>query len=213
MPSVTERFHRPVRVPGGAFEAFVGGEDPAATSRVAHDTAAALLHRVRGSGERDAVDRLVAYADEHGIDDIAELWSRAAARSLPGALWRLYVIRAALRADPEGSAWLFRRGAEAERTGASRAVAGAVTPTGPAELAALIDEILRGAFTGDFEIALERGAAYCRIMSQGAVDAAVDDGARDEPRAAEGTRRSARYLEYAEDLHAAARAWADGDLD
>lgn len=210
---MADRFHRPMRVPSGAFAAFIGGDDPAATSRVAHDTAAALLHRIRGGDDPAAVERLVAYADAHGIDEFAELWSRAAARSLPGALWRLYVLRAALRSDPEGAAWLFRRGAEAPRTSSSRAVAGALVPTGPGELATLLDEILRGAFSGDFEIALERAAAYCRIMSQGAIDGAVADAVHDHDRAQAGTLRSARYLEYGDDLHAAARAWSDGTLD
>lgn len=214
---MTERFHRPVRMPGEAFEAVVGGADPAATSRVAHDTAAALLHRIRGGAEpgridRAAIERLVAYTDAHGIDEFAELWSRAAAHSLPGALWRLYVIRAAVRADPDGASWTFRRGAEVDRT-ISRAVAGAVTPTGPRELEQLIDEILRGAFVGDFEIALERASAFCRIMSQGAIDAATD-GEDDSPdRARELTLRAARYLGYAEDLHVCAQRWADGVLD
>ena len=64
-------------------------------------------------GSRPAVvDRLVAYTDEHGIDAVAELWSRASAHSLPGALWRIYLLRVLIRQDPEGVAFLFQRGTE-----------------------------------------------------------------------------------------------------
>ena len=40
----------------------------------------------------DRWERMVAYTDEHGLDTLAELWSRAGARSLPGALWRLSLL-------------------------------------------------------------------------------------------------------------------------
>lgn len=220
---VTERFHRPVRVPADAFDGFVGGSDPALSSRIAHDTAAALLHRIRGSNDPAAVERLVAYTDDRGIDEFAELWSKAAAHSLPGALWRLYVIRAAVRHDPDGASYLFELGAR-DDTGANPVIAGAPTPSGPRELERLIDEILRGAFTGDFELALERAAAFCRIMSRGALHVAGQQEREeivdwDAWRTASGiagerdTLRAARYLEFADELHHAARLWARDALD
>ena len=48
-------------------------EDPAEVSRAAHSTAHALLSRARADPHGEVVDRLVAFTDEHGIDDIAEL--------------------------------------------------------------------------------------------------------------------------------------------
>ncbi|MBN6777322.1 DNA-directed RNA polymerase subunit beta [Pseudoclavibacter alba] len=212
-----------MRVPAEAFDAFVGGADPAVSSRVAHDTAAALLHRIRGGSDPAAVERLVAYTDDRGIDEFAELWSKAAAHSLPGALWRLYVIRAAVRHDADGAAYLFELGVQDDAS-VNPAIAGAPTPSGPRELELLIDEILRGAFVGDFELALERAAAFCRIMSRGALETAsrqersevVDWDAWCSASGVAGERdtlRAARYLEYADDLHHAARRWARGELD
>ncbi|MGO2111779.1 MAG: DNA-directed RNA polymerase subunit beta [Pseudoclavibacter sp.] len=209
---MTDRHHRPVRVPSNALEGMLGGYDPSEVSRVAHDTAAALLHRGRETGDPEVVSRLVAFTDEHGIDDLAELWSAAAVASLPGAMWRLYLIREIANRNAEGTAYMFQRGIELDRT-ISHVVAGAVTPTGPEEIVVLCDEILRGAFTGDVGIALERASAFCRIMAQGAAELSASSDGIDEQRAAAFTRRGARYLELAEDLHAAAMRWQDDSLD
>lgn len=209
---MTDRHHRPVRVPPSAFENLLGSPDPSEVSRVAHDTAAALLHRGRGTEDSEVVTRLVAYTDEHGIDDLAELWSAAAAPSLPGAMWRLYLVREVASRNPVATAYTFTRGVALDRT-ISHVVAGAPTPAGPDEITALCDEILRGAFTGDLGIALERASAFCRIMSQGATDLAGSSEDVEPERAHALTRRGARYLALAEELHAAAMRWHDGSLD
>src|SRR5690606_41513969 len=81
---MTDGFHKPTLFSGAMFESLVGGEDPAQISRIAHETASALLGRVRAQPDTEVVERLVAYTDENGIDAIAELWSRASPHSLPG---------------------------------------------------------------------------------------------------------------------------------
>ncbi|MFO7690077.1 MAG: DNA-directed RNA polymerase subunit beta [Cryobacterium sp.] len=155
---MADDFHKPTQFSGSRFEAFKGGEDPAHISRIAHETAQALLARVRDDPNPDTVERLVAYTDENGIDAVAELWSRATPRSLPGALWRIYLIRLLIRQDPEGTAFLFQRGIDVAHT-IDPVVAGAAVPTGPREIIALADEILRGVFTGDFAAARGRDPA------------------------------------------------------
>ncbi|QEO15284.1 DNA-directed RNA polymerase subunit beta [Agromyces intestinalis] len=208
-------FHKPTRFPPGAFGAFIGAEDPANLSRVAHDTAAALLARVRADPDPEIVRRLVTYTDSHGIDAVAELWSQASARSLPGALWRLYLLRTLIRQDPRGIALAYQRGAEVSRT-IDQVVAGAVAPTGPDEVRDLADLILHGAFAGDFAVALERAAAFCRVTSAGTADLADDADASDAThpdRPAELTRRALRLTELADELAACARLWRHDALD
>lgn len=210
-----ERHHRPVRLPIEAFDVVVGGADPAQISRIAHDTARALLYRVRGSGDPEIIARTVRYTVANGIDDIAELWSRSAARTLPGSLWRLYLLHAAVTRDPVGSSETYRRGAAVDRSIAT-IVAGAVEPTGPREVKQLAERILRGAFTGDFADALDRAAAFCAVMSLGCTDLAdaADDADSVAPERSEAaTMRGARYLQYAKDLAASARLQRDGRLD
>ena len=125
------------------------------------------------SDDPAVVDRLVAYTDEHGIDALAELWSRATPHSLPGALWRIYLVRVMIRQDAEGVALLFQRGTEVLRT-IDPVVAGRHRPPGPHEVTDLADHILRGLFEGDFAVALDRAAAFCRVEAQGASSVADD---------------------------------------
>lgn len=208
---MTEQFHRPAKFPSERFSLYQGGEDPAEILRVAHDSARAILGRAQGAPP-EVVERLVAYTDEHGIDELAELWARAGATTLPGALWRLYLLRAAVQQDAPGLSLLFQRGVEVLTT-IDAAVAGAVTPTGPAELADLADVILRGAFTGDFGIALDRAVSFCRLVSAGAADTAGEHDVVRPDRAADLTTRSLRYSTTARELADCARLWRAGSLD
>jgi hypothetical protein len=209
---MTDEFHKPTQYSGSKFDSFVGGEDPAQISRMAHETAQALLGRVRESPDPEVIQRLVGYTDEHGVDAIAELWARASARSLPGALWRIYLLRALVRQDPAGSALYFQRGTESTG-GIDPVVAGATSPTGPGEITILADQILRGLFEGDFAVALERAAAFCRVSSLGCAGLADDSEATSPERSSQLTTRALRLTQTAEELTASARLWRSGSLD
>jgi hypothetical protein len=208
-------FHRPTRFPPGSFEGYLGAADPAQVSRVAHDTAAAILSRVRADPDPAVVARLVTYTDEHGIDAIAELWSHASAKSLPGALWRVYLLRTLIRQDPLGVSLAFQRGTEVSQT-IDQVVAGAPIPAGPAEVRELADQILTGLFTGDFAVALERAAAFARVVAAGFASLADDADATDAANAerpAELTQRALRLTQLAEEFASCARLWRRDSLD
>jgi len=209
---MASEFHKPAQFGGGEFEAFAGGEDPAAVMRAAHESARTLLARAQHSEDPAVLDRLVSYTDEHGIDALAELWARSVPHSLPGALWRIYLVRAMIHQDPAGAAVLFQRGTEVLST-IDPVVAGAPTPAGPDEIEALADRILRGLFEGDFAIALERAAAFCRVAAAGASSIADDQEPVDPDRARELTTRALRLTTIAEELTACARMARDGSLD
>jgi hypothetical protein len=202
----SREFHKPVRRPAELFDRLYSADDPAEVSRVAHSTAQALLARVRSDPDGGVVDRLVAFTDQHGIDDIAELWSRSPARTLPGALWRLYLLQLMIHDDPRTAALLYDRG-RAELRSADEVIAGAPSPAGPDELVALVDTIMRGVFEGDFAVALDRAAAFCRVQASGATHTA-DDYERTEPdRASAFTTRALRLADYAGDLSVCATLW------
>src|SRR5690606_30891512 len=171
----------------------------------------ALLARVRDDDSGLSAERLVAYAREHGIGEVAELWAAAAAHSLPGALWRLYLLQASIYADSALAALLHERGRMALPT-ADALVAGAPVPASPDEIVVLIDTILHGAFRGDFAVALERAAAFCRVQSSGATHLADDHEAAEPERASALTARALRLSGYADDLAASAAAWRHGTL-
>ena len=206
-------FHKPAMFGGSEFEAFAGGDDPAAVIRAAHETARALLARARESDDPAVIDRLVSYTDEHGIDVLAELWARATPHSLPGALWRLYLVRAH---DPPGSGGrraalpARHRGARHDRPGRRRGAESGRAAGGRSNVA---DRILRGVFEGDLGIALERAAAFCRVEAAGATSIADDQDAASPERASELTTRAARLATTAEELTACARLARSDSLD
>lgn len=209
---MADDFRRPALFGGGEFEAFAGGQDPAAIMRAAHQSARMLLSRARETDDPAVVDRLVTYTDDHGIDALAELWARSSPRSLPGALWRIYLVRVLIRQDPEGVALLFQRGTEVLAT-IDPVVAGTPLPAGPQEITALADEILRGAFDGDLSDALQRAAAFCRVTAAGAVSVANDQEAANPERASELTTRAQRLSITADELMECARLSRDDALD
>ena len=209
---VNDQFHKPTQFSGSRFEEFEGGADPAHISRVAHETAEVLLSRVRGNPDPAVVERLVAFTDVQGIDAVAELWARSSARSLPGALWRMYLLRALIRQNPASIALLFQRGAELARN-IDHVVAGAPDPAGPVEIIGLADQILRGLFDGDFAVALDRAAAFCRLASAGATSVADDVEVTEPERATALTTQALRLSETAAELAACSQLWRMGGLD
>ena len=108
--------------------------------------------------------------------------------------------------DPRTAALLYERG-RAELASADAVVAGAPTPAGPDELVALIDQILRGLFEGDFAVALDRAAAFCRVQASGATHLADDYEGTEPDRASAFTTRALRLSDYAVDLTACAALW------
>ena len=162
----THRPRRPAPLEPRVFDRLEGGTDPALTLQLAHDTASALVHRVKESDDPAVLQRVIDYAVNNGVGELAELWAHAPAHSLPGALWRLYVVHASIVGDALLAASAYERGVELA-SGADAVVAGAGQPTTPADIRSLAHDILSGAFTGEIGDALDRAAAYCRLQSRG----------------------------------------------
>ena len=209
---MAENFHKPTQYSGDKFDTYEGGEDPAQILRVAHDTAHALLSRARETEDPEVIDRLVAYTDSHGIDALAELWARSSPRSLPGALWRIYLIRVLIRQDATGTSFLFQRGLDVLPT-IDALVAGAPMPTGPDEITDLADQILRGLFRGDFAVALDRAASFSRILAAGCTSTADDAEPVNPERGTELTTRADRLALTADEFAACARLYRAGSLE
>lgn len=208
---MSDAFHKPVMRAGSMFDVAFGSVDPAERSRVAYATASALLNRVRAEADPETVDKLVEFTAVHGIETIADLWSQSPARSLPGTLWRIYLLQLMVHKDPTTAALLYERG-RAELPSADAVIAGAPTPASPAELMNLADTILRGVFEGDFASALERAASFCRVEAAGATHVADDYEPTEPQRASELTTRALRLSTYAADLSTAAKLWRSGHL-
>lgn len=190
---------RPTLRDSAALDVMAAGTDPVAQLHAAHETAAVLLGVGRAGNDPQVTRRLMTVVDEVGITTLADLWATRPARSLPGALYRLYVMREWVVADPDAAAREYAAGVHYSEP--NHAVAGA-DPTGPAEVRSVIDDILRGAFDGDFAIAMERAAAFVRVVSAG----------RDFLHCGE-VPTSGGLMVMADDLAASARLWRSGNLD
>ncbi|MDQ2624625.1 MAG: hypothetical protein M3Y20_05635 [Actinomycetota bacterium] len=194
-----------------AAEALPGGVDPALLPEVAHTTAAAIVHGARALDDPDLVSRLVRLVESEGLDVVASMWADAGPHSLPGALWRLYVLRQWVRRDPATLAARYLTGITAAPV--HEVVAGVASPPGPQELSDLADSVLGGVFTGDLDVALERAAAFCRVLAAGVALDADEHEAADELRAAHETRGAASLVRTAEELEHCAVLWRADRLD
>lgn len=205
------RPHKPVPFAPADFEPYAGGTDPARVSEAAHLAARALVHSGRASNDPEITKRLVKLADKQGLEAIAEMWAASPARSLPGALWRLYALRAATLQDPESISVFFRAGQQTAQV--SNAVAGVAEPPGAEEITVMADAILSGAFDGDFDVALERSAAFCRVVALGQATIAEERATVHADHAASLSKKARQLVRTAEDLEGAAKAWRNGELD
>ena len=191
----SRRPRRPSYLEPAALEAVGERHDPIAGLQAAHETAAILVHRGRATTDPETVERLVALVEEIGLPDLAELWASRPARSLPGALWRLYLLREWMIRHPAAIAREYAAGVRF--TEPNHAVAG-IDPPGPEEVRRVADQILRGAFTGDFAVALERAAAFCLVVTSGRADVTWGP---------EAVAQAGRLRDLAEDLTACAQLW------
>ncbi len=212
----TERsHHRPMAKGAGFFDAVAGGEDPALLHEAAERAARLLVRGAHASGDSGVADRVVHLADTEGLETLADLWAGAPADTLAGCLFRLYVLRTWVHADPAGVA----REYEAGRASApvARIVAGVAEPPGPDELRAMVDHTLRGIAERDFADVLLRAAAFARVVAigravRGSDDLpAADETDPDDPVGSSDRPSAARVLTLAEQLERAAHAeLADG---
>ena len=170
----TERHHHRPSMPGAHhFEAIEGDVDPATLSEAADRAAHALVRGARGQADQALVGRVVHLAETEGLETLAELWAGAPADSLAGVLWRLYLLRSWVYADPRTAAAEFDRGRS--HVPVAEVISGVVEPPGPDEVRALVDEVLGGVVVGDFADTLFRAAAFARVAAAGRVHAESEE--------------------------------------
>lgn len=193
-------FRKPSLPGPGHFESQRSGPDPAEVSAAGHRLANLLVRGPVDSADRDVVDRIVHLADDEGLALIAELWSHAAATTLAGALWRLYVLRTWVNRQPEVAAREFALSKSLAPV--QEFLAGVHDPPGPDDVIALFDIVLRGIVGDNLDVALDRAAAFAHIIAvtRGQLpDADPSSGARLLDTAAD--LRKAAELERAGQLH------------
>lgn len=222
------RFTRPAQLDDALVAQLSGGVDPQQLTDMSHTTAAALLDRVHHTQDPQVVQRVLTLVEREGVDLVAELWSDADAQSLPGVLWRLYMLRTWMRRNGASISRIWRV-AEMVTTSAS-AIVGVDQAPDAADIERTADSILSGAFTGDFAVALERAGIFCGVI--GSVLAkesqrhsvfadAQHNNMRDtqgqslrSPQSPQGIAKTAHSLQQtARDFQIAAKLWRKGELE
>jgi hypothetical protein len=202
------RHHRPAMPGAGHFEAIettAHGADPAVLAEAAERAATALVRGARDQADSDLVSRVVHLADTEGLETLADLWAGAPPDSLAGVLWRLYLLRTWVYADPQTAAREFDRG----RTLApvAEAISGVEEPPGPDEVRVLVDSVLSGVVVGDFVDTMFRASAFARVAAAGRAQAESTEGS-----SYSNDLSAARLLTLAEQLQHAGRLELDGSL-
>jgi hypothetical protein len=179
-----------------------GGASPTSRAEIAAATAAVLVQAGRSPGDGN---RFVALADRVGLDTLAALWRDADPVSLPGALWALYLLRQWCHTAGDEVTRLWRVGEPLAP--AEVVVAGVGDYADAGAVQRLADAVLTGVYRGDLDVALERAAAFFRVVaagrrSLGGLDRIASDGVD----LAERNERAASALATA------ARRWRAGTL-
>jgi hypothetical protein len=188
-----------MRLQSAFFEEIEGGADPALVSEAADRAAHLLVRGARGADDPAVAERVLHLAETEGIETIAEVFSGAPADSLAGCLWRLFVLRQWVYADPAAAAREYDAGRRTAQV--AQVVAGVADPPGPEELKAMVDEVLRGIAGSEFADVLFRAAAFARVVATGRAGG-------DEA----GSSEVARMLLLAEQLEAAGHQELAGTL-
>lgn len=183
--------------------------EPLARLELAHATAAALVEAGRASdGARTC--QLVALADTVGLDTLAELWQDADENTLPGVLWVLYLLRSWCQVQGEAVSRFYRAGRALAPV--DEVVAGVSDDADPPATLRFADAILAGAYRGDFAVALERAAAFFRIVAMGRREVDSGDGDPGSPSGQAANEMAERNERCADALGRAARSWRAGRL-
>ena len=195
---------RPAMLDAARAETIIGDEDPASLAAVAHTAAWALMGIGDDSFTDEDVARLRDTVRTRGIDTIAHVWSRSPEFTLPGALWRVYLLHEWYHRDPLLVAERYADGSRAPIIQGLEA---------PVELRSLSLIMLRGDLTdADLEYVLGEASRAMRVLAAGEAGALWIEDPTD-PLAHRVTMRHSALLATADELDVAAREAAVGTLD
>ncbi|QTG75745.1 hypothetical protein [Trueperella pecoris] len=199
---------RPAQLKPEQIELIEGDADTAATSELAHTSAQAIVPLGAGREEDpEVVERVLTLIREEGIDTIAESWVNSPEESLPGVLWRGFLL----------SEWIRRYPGEVEeRYAAARQALGQAEPSkleqvpAPRDVRAKWDKVFEGNFKGDFADVLRGSARLTDFLGRVQPTWIADDA---HPMATEVTRRDTAMLRTAEEFRVAGERLMKGFLD
>ncbi|AOZ73329.1 hypothetical protein BK816_08615 [Boudabousia tangfeifanii] len=200
------RPRRPAMLDPEVAEQIPGDEDPAITTTTAQTAARALLGWSDQEFGQEQVADLVDVIKTQGVDFAAALWSRSGYLTLPGQLWRLYLL----------NEWYSRdRKVLTERYEAGVKIAQAKGLDVPSNFLtrhfATLAELFAGEGCENLPGLLKNSAILLRIFAAGNADAQWIESDADEL-AALVTRRSEALLKTADEFAQGAKAAANPEF-
>lgn len=203
---------RPAQLDAEQIEAIEGESDVAYNSELAHTSAQALVPMGRHYSEDDheTVQRILRLVDEEGVDVLAEAWVRSPEDSLPGILWRGYLLYEWIRREGSDVADRFVTASDYERhRGGDGELKLAMTPK-PGTVRQEWSAVLSGTFEGDFTDVLVDSARLTDFLGSAEAIWIADPS---DPLANRVTRRHSALLETSREFRNAAALAASGQLE
>lgn len=176
--------------------------DPTDMVAAAHRTAW-LIADPDGSPHKtdpEVKQRVRNLATQEGLILLADLWREAAPLTLPGALWRLYVIATWVRAHPQQAAKEFEAGENAAPV--SHAIAGLQSAADPEQVLDMVNRLLTRLGSVDVADVLDQVGAFALVVATGRGVLGSDNE----------VAGAVRLLDAGRELHAAAKLWRNQRL-
>lgn len=195
------KFRRPAMLSPADAEEITDKSNIGEDSDIAHASAWALMGVPSEEFNSDVISRFVATVRTNGVDIVAPLWDTSPAFTLPGALWRVYLLWQWHQLNPQVVSERFREGQEALEVLAQD------SPPQPP-----LDEVLRAVegllagYATEEELAavLESAAQVLRVMAAGITYGPTWIVDPEDQLAHPVTRRPQALLDTAEELEAGA---------
>lgn len=205
------KFRRPAQLEPEQAEEIVGDEDPAENSEIAHTSAWALMGVPNADFNKEAIEQLRQTVRTQGVDVIASAWSRLPDFTLPGALWRIYLVWQWYQMNPEV---LRERYLEGKKAMEEEGVANEETVPDFDEVIRADEGVLAGyANEDDLPAVLGSNAALLRVLAAGVTFGPEWITEDDHRLAHRVTRRPDALLATADELDESAEQAREGTLD
>ena len=198
---------RPAQLNPEQIELIEGNADTAYNSELAHTSAQAIVPLpAAGAADAEVIARISQLIQDSGVDVIAEAWVDSPADSLPGILWRGFLLREWIRRYPQV---VQERYAGAESYFAEKEPERIAQITSPTEVKEAWDEVFCGNFLGDFARVLRISARLMDYLGS-VIPIWIKSDA--DPLATEVTRRDTALLRTAGEFRQAGELLTQGLL-
>lgn len=209
---------RPAMLEPAQAEQIIGDTDPAAASELAHASAWVVMGLTDDTYPTDAPTRVRDLIAREGVDAVADLWSRSPEFTLPGALWRIFLLHEWLIREGDVVETRYRQGlavaSHSDPQVAGNEVRFSAAELTPTAVGHSIAHLFAGEHSEDTMDEVFRGAAtLMRILAVGdaASDTWIDDPS--DPLAYPVTTRAHALVRTAAELERAADYAQAGELD